>query len=109
MAKQFKQLRIDPYTVVDAPDGSVWSNNLLETDRIVLGIAIYALPGTRFQFNQINTKIPRDFVMNTFGSFQMDTSNWPITGLFINMEDCERVKTMYPIIIDLIYDEGGGK
>jgi hypothetical protein len=47
-------------------------------------------------------------VISSLGAFQMDTSERPITGLFINEADCEKIKLMYPIMIDLIYDEGGG-
>jgi hypothetical protein len=46
MPKHFKQIRIEPTTNLEYNNG--WSVNLLETDRIVLGIAIYSLPGTRF-------------------------------------------------------------
>lgn len=96
MTRQFGQIKIS--NTIDP--NKTWSNNLFADNIVVMGIAIYAQPGTRFQINQLNDKVERTLVINTLGVFQMDVEDRPITGLFIKEEDRDQ---QHPIIIDYIY------
>lgn len=106
MTRQFKQI-VFPRDPVPTVTDKEYSNNLLSTNMTVMAIAIYAQPGTRFQFNQLNDKGDnRSLVINSLGVFQMDVTERPITGLFINVQDSINNIGNQNIIIDLIYQEG---
>lgn len=118
MVKQFKQFKFQLETDVEWYEGydpdnlnlldqSNWSKNLLENNMTVMGLSIYALPGTRFQMNQLNAKEPKVFIMNNTGVFQIDTAERPITNLYIHHKDFNNGVKNFPIIIDIIYKEQG--
>lgn len=91
MAKKIKQIR-DP------------EQNCELLDNIyAVSLGIHALPGTTFKINQIDfeaSTIP--LIIGPTGNFSIECEEYPITS----MKLIEIVNDSYPIIIDIIYEEG---
>lgn len=104
MTKEFIQLKLSPGD--DLNFNNNYSKNLIPDNTLVMGIGIYALPGTVFQVNQLNDKVSRPLIINGLGMFQMDVESRPITKLYISETSFENVKEYHPIIIDLICQKG---
>ena len=104
MTKEFIQLKLSPGSGLNFNNN--YSENLIPDNTLVMGIGIYALPGTVFQINQLNDKVSRPLIINGLGMFQMDVEDRPITKLYISEASFENVKEYHPIIIDLICQKG---
>ena len=104
MTREFKQIVIPTSVTPTFKNGEddTYSNNLLEDKELVVGIAIYAQPGTRFLINQSNDKIIRPLIINNLGVFQMDVQDRPLTGIYIRQGDYKNINTHHNVIIDLI-------
>lgn len=106
MTKEFIQIKLSPNDSLEFNETTKYSKNLIPSNVLVMGIGIYALPGTTFQVNQLNDNISRPLIINGLGMFQMDVEDRPITSLLINKESFENIKEYHPIIIDLICQRG---
>jgi hypothetical protein len=67
MTKSFVQIKLSPEQ--DLTFQGEYSENLIPSDTLVMGIGIYALPGTIFQINQLNDKVSRPLIINGLGMF----------------------------------------
>lgn len=110
MTKSFVQIKLSPNDKenleFNGAAGNKYSKNLIPNDTLVMGIGIYALPGTTFQINQLNDKVSRPLIINGLGMFQMNVEDRPITKLFISENSFNNMKEYHPLIIDLICQEG---
>lgn len=104
MTKEFIQLKLSPGSGLNFNNN--YSENLIPDNTLVIGIGIYALPGTTFQINQLNSKVSRTLIINGLGMFQMDVSDRPITQLYISESSFNNAIGHHPIIIDLICQKG---
>lgn len=104
MTKEFIQLKLSPGDELGFNNN--YSKNLIPDNTLVMGIGIYALPGTVFQVNQLNDKVSRPLIINGLGMFQMDVEDRPITKLYISESSFNNAKEHHPIIIDLICQKG---
>ena len=106
MTKEFIQVKLSPNDNLEFNETTHYSKNLIPDNVLVMGIGIYALPGTNFQINQLNDKVSRPLIINGLGMFQMDVEDRPITSLFVSEESFKNTKEYHPIIIDLICQRG---
>ena len=52
MTKEFIQVKLSPNDNLEFNETTHYSKNLIPDNVLVMGIGIYALPGTNFQINQ---------------------------------------------------------
>lgn len=103
MTREFKQIVIPKTTpTFENENNDTYSQNLLGSTELVIGMAIYAQPGTRFLINQSDTKVQGPLIINNLGVFQLDSSDRPITGIYLHQGDYKLNTTHSNIIIDLI-------
>lgn len=105
MAKRIAQLRLIGDNTDSIEFIEHWSTNLL-TNKEVLVLGIYALPGTRFKINHNNTQ---EIVIGASGIFTLSCEQKPLTTLYLNKHSYERLQSntsKHFIVIDMVYMEG---
>ena len=101
MLTEFVQIKLSPNDEL-FEEGKEYSKNLIPEKSSVLNINIYALPGTIFLINQLQTNNNLPLIINNLGVFSMNVEDRPITSLFINKESFDNAVKHSPIIIDLV-------
>lgn len=104
MAKTIEQLCFFGDESIEFEENG-YSTNLIN-GKNVIQLGIYAVPGTKFRINQIDSDNSKDLIINGSGIFSMNIENRPITKLSIFKNSFENIaNSQHQIIIDLITEE----
>ena len=106
MASKIKQIR---YPEQELKFNEGWSENIIANLGSVTQLGIYALPGTRFKINQVNSGSAEELIINGSGIFSINLKDRPIISMSLAEESYNNIKSgQHFIIIDLIYEGGLG-
>ena len=95
MSRSIKQLYIERPNEKVSDDEKIFSG-------VIYSLGIHALPGTKFK---INDSSQSTFIIGPSGNFSMNFENNPISQ--IEYISSPSTIISYPIIIDIVYEEGG--